>query len=71
MKGFLAFLRDRGSVLTSFDRVADGGEKPNIVLLFIDSWAWNGTPIPMNDGIENSSMRVFRCRILSEWLVKE
>jgi len=25
-------------------------EKPNIVLLFIDDWAWNGTPVPMHDG---------------------
>lgn len=33
-------------------------EKPNIVLLFIDDWAWNGTPVPMNDGMENSRMPV-------------
>ena len=23
--------------------------KPNIVLLFIDDWAWNGTPVAMDD----------------------
>ena len=33
-------------------------EKPNIVLLFIDDWAWNGTPVPMNDGMANSRMPV-------------
>ena len=32
--------------------------KPNIVLLFIDDWAWNGTPVPMIDGMENSRMPV-------------
>ena len=35
-------------------------EKPNIVLLFIDDWAWNGTPIPMCDGMENSRMPVLQ-----------
>ena len=23
--------------------------KPNIVLLFIDDWAWNGSPVAMDD----------------------
>ncbi len=44
--------------LASFDRVAGAAEKPNIVLRFIDDWAWNGTPVPMNDGMENSRMPV-------------
>ena len=35
-------------------------EKPNIVLLFIDDWAWNGTPVPMHDGMENSRMPVLQ-----------
>ncbi|QDT62477.1 Choline-sulfatase [Stieleria bergensis] len=35
-------------------------EKPNIVLLFIDDWAWNGTPIPMRDGMENSRMPILQ-----------
>jgi arylsulfatase A-like enzyme len=34
--------------------------KPNIVLLFIDDWAWNGTPVPMDDRLENSHMPVLR-----------
>jgi arylsulfatase A-like enzyme len=33
-------------------------KKPNIVLLYIDDWAWNGTPIAMNDTMENSRMPV-------------
>lgn len=35
-------------------------EKPNIVLLFIDDWAWNGTPVPMLDGMQNSRMPVLQ-----------
>lgn len=34
--------------------------KPNIVLLFIDDWAWNGSPVPMEDGVENSRMPVLQ-----------
>lgn len=34
--------------------------KPNIVLLFIDDWAWNGTPVSMLDGMENSRMPVLQ-----------
>ena len=33
-------------------------EKPNIVMLFIDDWAWNGTPIAMDDAMPNSKMPV-------------
>jgi arylsulfatase A-like enzyme len=35
-------------------------EKPNIVMLFIDDWAWNGTPVPMDDSMPNSRMPVLR-----------
>ncbi|MBN2272532.1 MAG: twin-arginine translocation signal domain-containing protein [Sedimentisphaerales bacterium] len=31
-------------------------DKPNIVLLYIDDWAWNGTPVAM----DNSHMSVLR-----------
>lgn len=31
-------------------------EKSNIVLFFIDDWAWNGTPIRMDASMENSMM---------------
>ncbi len=34
--------------------------KPNIVLLYIDDWAWNGTPVAMDDGMANSRMPVLR-----------
>jgi hypothetical protein len=27
-------------------------EKPNIVLLLIDDWAWNGTPVAMEDQVD-------------------
>nr|WP_236624620.1 sulfatase-like hydrolase/transferase [Rhodopirellula sp. SWK7] len=30
------------------------------MLLFIDDWAWNGTPVPMNDGMDNSRMPVLQ-----------
>ncbi|EMB18552.1 hypothetical protein RE6C_00710 [Rhodopirellula europaea 6C] len=28
-------------------------EKPNIVLLFTNNWAWNGSPIAMDDSMPN------------------
>ncbi len=31
-------------------------EKPNIVLLFIDDWAWTGTSVRMDDNMPNSQM---------------
>ncbi len=42
------------AALASFSAVAS--EKPNIVLFYIDDWAWNGTPVPMDDSMENSRM---------------
>ena len=33
-------------------------EKPNIVLLYIDDWAWNGTSIPMSETMTNSFMPI-------------
>ena len=35
-------------------------EKPNIVMLFIDDWAWNGTPVTMDDAMPNSKMPVVK-----------
>ena len=35
-------------------------QPPNIVLLFIDDWAWNGSPVPMDDAMENSRMPVLQ-----------
>ncbi|MEM6468937.1 MAG: sulfatase [Planctomycetota bacterium] len=33
-------------------------KRPNIVLFFIDDWAWNGSPVPMDDAFSNSRMPV-------------
>lgn len=33
-------------------------EKPNIVLLLIDDWAWNGSPTEMDDSMPNSRISV-------------
>lgn len=33
-------------------------EKPNIVLIYIDDWAWNGSPVAMNPDMPNSLMPV-------------
>ncbi len=35
-------------------------EKPNIVLLYIDDWAWNGTPIAMDESMGNSFMPILQ-----------
>jgi arylsulfatase A-like enzyme len=34
--------------------------QPNIVLIFVDDWAWNGTPIPMDEEMPNSRMPVLQ-----------
>jgi hypothetical protein len=34
--------------------------KPNIVMFYIDDWAWNGSPVPMDDSTENSCMPVLQ-----------
>ena len=33
--------------------------RPNIVMFYIDDWAWNGSPVAMDDTMENSLMPVF------------
>jgi len=35
-----------------------GNRQANIVLIFIDDWAWNGTPVPMDEQMPNSQMPV-------------
>ncbi len=40
--------------------VCSAAEKPNIVLLFIDDWAWNGSPVAMDDTAPNSRMPVLK-----------
>lgn len=44
-------------VILAFGSLA-AQEKPNIVLFYIDDWAWNGSPVPMDDSMENSFMPV-------------
>ena len=34
--------------------------KPNIILFYIDDWAWNGTPVLMDDSMDNSGMPVLQ-----------
>lgn len=44
-------------VILAFASCSQAEEKqPNIVLLFIDDWAWNGTPILMDESMPNSKM---------------
>lgn len=47
------------STIPSFAKQAKT-TKPNIVLIFVDDWAWNGTPIRMDDGMANSRMPVLQ-----------
>ncbi|MEM1061402.1 MAG: sulfatase-like hydrolase/transferase [Planctomycetota bacterium] len=35
---------------------AEAADRPNIVFFFIDDWAWNGSPVPMDGGMANSAM---------------
>ena len=46
--------------MCSVSEAAEKKQPPNIVLLFIDDWAWNGSPVPMDDGMENSRMPVLQ-----------
>jgi len=34
--------------------------RPNIVLFYIDDWAWNGSPVAMDDSMQNSRMPVLQ-----------
>ena len=34
--------------------------RPNIVMFYIDDWAWNGSPVAMDDTMENSLMPVLQ-----------
>ena len=45
-------------VCAGTSRIVFAAEKPNIVLLFIDDWAWNGSPVAMDDSLANSRMPV-------------
>ena len=34
--------------------------RPNIVMFYIDDWAWNGSPVAMHDTMKNSLMPVLQ-----------
>jgi arylsulfatase A-like enzyme len=48
------------SLLLIFSTLLSAQEKPNIVLLFIDDWAWNGTPVAMDEAMRNSLMPILQ-----------
>jgi arylsulfatase A-like enzyme len=48
------------SILGMMTQVVANPSKPNIVLIFVDDWAWNGSPIRMDDQMANSAMPVLR-----------
>ena len=43
-RNFLILLCALGALAT--ERLYAAAGKPNIVMLFIDDWAWNGSPVP-------------------------
>lgn len=47
-------------ILFSFFGSFAQDKKPNIVLFYIDDWAWNGSPVPMNDDMKNSFMPILQ-----------
>ena len=42
---------------------SSGTKKPNIVMIFVDDWAWNGTPVRMDEAMGNSKMPVLKMPI--------
>ena len=56
----LVFLPSLIVLLLSTIAQAADDSKPNIVFLFIDDWAWNGSPIAMDDDMENSRMPILQ-----------
>jgi arylsulfatase A len=39
-------------------QAAEPPSRPNIVLFYIDDWAWNGSPVAMDDAMPNSRMPI-------------
>ena len=61
--GILATLVFAASCLAaeaSSQKDSPGTKRSNIVMLFIDDWAWNGSPIAMDDSMPNSRMPVLQ-----------
>jgi len=47
-----------GSLVAQDKPLRQAQSRPNIVLLYIDDWAWNGSAIAMNESMENSFMPI-------------
>lgn len=61
MKSSLPVLFVFFSVFPSFAQAFDTpSPKPSIVLIYVDDWAWNGSPVRMDDAMENSRMPVLQ-----------
>lgn len=58
-------------VLVSIGTLEAKDQKPNIVLLYIDDWAWNGSSVAMHPDMPNSKMPVVRCPTSIAWLARE
>ena len=60
MKGINVFLRFSLSMVILGLASCSMAEpqKPNIVMFYIDDWAWNGSPVAMDNTMENSFMHV-------------
>jgi len=48
------------AIFAKLMRLLNAADKPNIVLLFIDDWAWNGSPVAMDDSMDNSRMPILQ-----------
>ncbi len=44
--------------ILTFCSLAAAANRPNIILFYIDDWAWYGSPGPMNDSMKNSMMPI-------------
>lgn len=47
-------------MLAAWGQVKAKSERPNIVLLLIDDWAWYGSSIPMDESMSNSKMPIIK-----------
>ena len=47
-------------LMLAFSILLKAQEKPNIVMIFVDDWAWNGSPVAMHDSMDNSRMPVLQ-----------
>lgn len=55
-RGVLKFMNTAILIMILQFGYGQAAGKPNIVLIFVDDWAWNGTPMQMDDEMINSAM---------------